>query len=177
MRSIAEGPSLERLRKGWYRARVAAAGIPAKHVCFHLRGQRFGAGIDHVKETVELGPLTRVFRVDRCIAGVMSLRGDIIAVIDLARFLGLPDGPHGKRILIAQVDEGGRERTAGLLVDQLDEVRLLDDDQIQPAPPAIDPAAAAYLRGVVSLPEGPLGVLDLPRVISSERFRPYRRVA
>jgi purine-binding chemotaxis protein CheW len=166
---------------------MSAPALPVKHVCFSLRGQLFGADIAFVKETVELGPLTRVFLVDPCIAGVMSLRGDIVAIVDLAQFLGMAGaalpGEHqaSRRVLIAQEfalgrsERGKKERTAGLLVDQLDEVRLLDAAQILAPPPAIDAAAAAYLRGVVSLPAGPLGVLDLQRVLRSERFRPYAR--
>lgn len=157
--------------------------VPAKHVCFRLRGQLFGADIGDVKETVEPGPLTRVFLVDPCIAGVMSLRGDIVAVIDLAAFLGMAGArtreESGRpRVLIAQVrDAARRERTAGLLVDRLEEVRLVDPSGLQPPPPAVDPQAASFLRGVVSLPDGPLGILDLHRVLGGERFRRYARKA
>ena len=60
-----------------------------KHVCFLAHGQEFAAPVDAVLETTPLRPLTRVFHVEPFVAGVMSLRGEIVAVIDLGLFLGL----------------------------------------------------------------------------------------
>ncbi|HUH04251.1 MAG TPA: chemotaxis protein CheW, partial [Kofleriaceae bacterium] len=67
---------------------AGAAGDAAKLVCFFLAGQEYAAPITEVKETMLLRPITRVFLTPPWLAGIINLRGDVVAVIDLARLLG-----------------------------------------------------------------------------------------
>ena len=143
-------------------------------VCFWLGGQQFGVKIDQVKETIVLRPVTRVFLVPPWVAGLINLRGDVVAVVDLAAFFGLPpaEATPDSRVVIAR--SGGR--TAGLLVDRLSEVRAVDLDKIAPAPPLGSPENAALVAGVVTLDDGaPLVVLDLVKLFDSERLRQFAR--
>jgi hypothetical protein len=50
---------------------------------------------------------------------------------------------------------------------------------LRPPPPTLDPEAASYLRGVVTVldPPSPLLVLDPERVLASERLRPFRQTS
>ena len=63
---------------------------PLRLVCFDLRGQELALPIGDVRETLPVQPITRVFLTPACLAGVFSLRGDIVPVIDLGVLLGLP---------------------------------------------------------------------------------------
>ena len=114
-----------------------------------------------------------MFHTPDFIVGLASLRGEILAVLDLARLVGLPPTSleHDTHILV--VECGGKR--AGLLADRLSEVRDVEPGTIAPPPPTIDPAAAAFLRGVVSLEEAPLAVIDLDRLFASEELRRYER--
>jgi purine-binding chemotaxis protein CheW len=146
-------------------------------VCFMLAGQEFGVDIRAIKETIVMRPITRVFLTPDWVAGIINLRGDVVAVIDLARFLGLPRSvaTAEARIIITR----GRGKTAGLLIDRLSEVRTVDARAIREAPPGLPEAGLDILRGVVTLGAGererPLGVLDLERMCDSERFRQFER--
>ena len=75
----------------------------ARLVSFQLGDQSLGAPVEQVKETIVLRPITRVFLVPPWLAGIINLRGDVVAVIDLSQFLGLPPARHASdtRILIA----------------------------------------------------------------------------
>jgi purine-binding chemotaxis protein CheW len=147
--------------------------VEERLVCFWLGEQLYGAPIRFVRETVRLRPITPVFHTPDFIAGLASLRGEILAVLDLARLLGLPPTPldHDTHILI--VECGGKR--AGVLADRLSEVRDVEPRAIVPAPPTLAPEVTAVLRGVVSLPQATLGVIDLERVFASDELRRYER--
>ncbi len=161
-------------------------GLPAeKHVCFQLAGQAFAAPVRAVKETISVRPLTRVFLVPPFVAGLMNLRGEVVAVLDLAQMVGLERRARDDAaVVILRAPESwssraqGQDRAAcGLAVDRLLGVRDVSDDSVKPPPPNLDAEAASYLRGVATLGDPPaaLAVLDAERVLESDRLKPYRR--
>jgi purine-binding chemotaxis protein CheW len=155
-----------------------------KLVCFSLGEQVYGAPIEAVKETLPRRPVTRLHLVPDFIAGLINLRGEVVAVINLERLLGLPgsasaeEGDDGAIVILRA--EGARRHgkaAAGLLVDRLLGVCDLQPEAVGPLPPTIAGEPAAYLVGVATVgePRRPLLVLDPARVLTSERLRPYRR--
>lgn len=142
-----------------------------KLVCFFLGDRELAAPIDEVRETVDLRPVTPVFRTPSAIAGLTNLRGEILAVLDAAVLLGLPPCRRGlsARIVIVEPDD----RAAGLLVDGLGSIRDVPADGIGPVPPTVPPHVAPMLSGVVSLPERPIGILDVRRLLSAPELEPY----
>jgi purine-binding chemotaxis protein CheW len=148
----------------------ARARIEASLVCFHLAGRRFACRITDVKETILVKPLTRVFLTPPWVAGIINLRGDIVAVVDLAAFLQLGKTAIAAdtRIVIARA-EG---RSAGFLVDRLDDTRAVDLGALDAPPAGLDVEIAAMLAGVVTLDGGePLAVLDLAKILRSPRLK------
>jgi purine-binding chemotaxis protein CheW len=173
-----------------------------KLLCFHVAGQDFGVPIGAVKETIPERPLTRLFLVPSFVAGLINLRGEVVAVLDLAALLQMqpelrhaPSAPERKGegarrksqivILRASLLAGGRDArnaanrpAAGLLVDGLDGVRDVADGDVRPAPPTLAAEPAAYLAGVAAAgaPPRPLLVLAPERVLGSPHLTPYRRL-
>ncbi len=148
---------------------TAAAGA-AKLVCFFLHGQEYAADIAGVVETLAVRPITRVFLTPPWLAGIMNLRGDVVAVLDLARLLGMPPTiiTDDSRIVLTR-HEG---RRAGLLVDGLAELRSLDLGQLEPPPVTLSGEVANLLRGVVTVPGGEVvRLLDLPALFESDKLR------
>ncbi len=151
----------------------ARSGV-TKLVCFYLHGQEYAADINDIKETMLVRPITHVFLTPSWLSGIINLRGDIVAVIDLAQLLGLPPTVHTdtSRIVIAT----HRDRVGGILVDRMAELRNLDLDQLQPAPSVLAPDGAALLRGIATLDDGEaVRVLDLGNLFESERLRAFQR--
>jgi len=143
--------------------------LPTKHVCFLAHGQEFAAPVADVLETTPLRPLTRVFHAEPFLAGVMSLRGEIVCVLDLGIFVGL--GPTTMASNVVLVRLGARR--AGLLAERLSEVRELDPRLLGPVPQAISDEQAPFFQGVISLDHGPVILLDLERIFADERLRRY----
>jgi purine-binding chemotaxis protein CheW len=165
-----------------------------KLLCFHVAGQDFGMPIAAVKETIPERPLTRLFLVPPFVAGLINLRGEVVAVLDLAILLGLRRTSEGGRraaqnivILRASLIGGTRDARhaanrpgAGLYVDRLDGVRDLSDDDVRPPPATLAADAAAYLDGVAAARDSdgaprPLLLLAPERVLGSPHLTPYRR--
>lgn len=113
---------------------------------FTLDGAPYAIPVDRVREIVRLRPITSVPRVPSDVLGVISLRGEIVQVIDLRRRLGLRAGsPLARaRIVIVREDEGG---AAGLLVDGVDDVFALEPDSVQPPTAEAVAVSALCLRG------------------------------
>ena len=168
-----------------------------KHVCFRMHGQELALDIAAVRETMAVRPITRVFLAPPCFAGIINLRGDVVPVLDVAQLLGLPPivMTHDTRIVLCQYRQAraaeagasagarpgpgeGVTLSAGILVDELGELRMLDLARIEPPPPTLPRDTAALLAGVVMLEDHtPLQVLDIARLFTSDRVRVFQREA
>ncbi|MEJ7601189.1 MAG: chemotaxis protein CheW [Kofleriaceae bacterium] len=120
---------------------------PLRLVCFELRGQELALPIEAVRETLPIQPITRVILTPPALAGVFSLRGDILPVIDLGVLFGLSRTEVGSdsRIVVIQDATG----TAGVVVDRLRDLRTIDTSiegqQLEPPPTHLGPGVAQLL--------------------------------
>ena len=154
-----------------------------RHLLFSLAGTRYAVRLEHL---VELGlpPATAPLpNVPSWVRGVANLRGDILAVVDLAEFFGLessgdrPAAPAARpaagspaaaaRLLVVRA--GRDEVTAGLLVDSVHGLVGLEP----PQPPTAEVAdrVAPYLTGVSEHQDRLVAVLDLERFFASPEVR------
>ena len=139
-------------------------------VCFELRGQELALPIADVRETLPLQPITNLFLTPAAVAGVFSLRGEIVPALDLGILLGLARTEVGddSRIVVIEHARG----TAGIVVDRLRDLRILEDaDALEPPPASLPPEIAVLLRGVASTPTGSVRVLDVSAILSAEPLR------
>ena len=136
-------------------------------MCFELRGQELAIPIDDVRETVPVQPVTRVFLTPPCLAGVFSLRGEIVPAIDLGVLFGLPRTEVGTDSKIVVINHASG--TAGVIVDALKDLRTID--ALDPPPATLAPAVASLMLGVASTPTGTVRVLDAHAVLTAEPLR------
>ena len=141
---------------------------PLRLVCFELRGQELALPIGDVRETLPIQPITRVMLTPSCLAGVFSLRGDIVPAIDLSVLIGLrrTDVSDDSRIVV--VDHEGA--TIGIVVDRLRDLRTIDAP-LDPPPSNLAPEIAKMLAGVAATPTGTVRVLDAHSIINAEPLR------
>lgn len=146
----------------------ASGGGPLRLVCFEVRGQELALPIAKVRETMPVQPITRVVLTPPCLAGVFSLRGEIVPAIDLAVLLGLPRTELRDDSRIVVIDHAGS--TAGVIVDRLRDLRTIAEP-LEPPPANLAPAVAQLLLGVAATPSGTVRVLDARAVITAEPLR------
>ncbi len=124
--------------------------------------------IGDVRETLPVHPITRLFLSPACLAGVFSLRGEIVAVIDLGVLLGLGRTEVGddSRIVVVEHQDG----TAGIVVDRLRDLRTLDAP-LDPPPTNLPAMVAHLLVGVAVTATGTVRVLDAHAILTAEPLR------
>ena len=145
-----------------------APGGPLRLVCFELRAQELALPIADVRETLPVPPVTRVFLTPPCLAGVFSLRGDIVPVIDLGVLLGLGATAVGDDSKIVVVDCAAG--VAGVVVDRLCDLRTVEPP-LPPPPPSLPAEVASLLAGVIATPTGSVRVLDARAVLTAPPLR------
>ena len=145
--------------------RTDAAGEP--HLICVLGKEEFALPLGWVREVQRLPAVTPVPHLPGWLLGVTNRRGDVLSVVDLAAFLGLPSGPPSPARRLIVVQAGGDELTTGLVVDRVRGLRVLPPDQIEP--PALD--FAPHVRGVSVRSGAAAVVLDLDELLLSPRMQ------
>lgn len=117
-----------------------------------------GCDTASVQEIIPLRPATRLPGAPRFVRGLINIRGTIVTVLDLAVRLGALDepGPNGSILLVRH-----RDRIVGLTVEEVADVRALAVERDDPAVIA----GGSIVRGVASLDDTPVVVLDLDALI------------
>jgi purine-binding chemotaxis protein CheW len=124
---------------------VPAGGL-LEVVVFTLAGERYALETRHVREIRALEDLTPLPGAPVFLAGVTNLRGQILAVIDLRTFFGVPArGLTDRTRLIVLGDERAE---FGVLADTVAEVVTLGPGEVREPPGSVAGVARAYLRGV-----------------------------
>ena len=127
--------------RGWESlARAAAKGreesaepeILRELLAFLLVGIPYAIPVERVREIVRLRKITPMPRVPLEILGVISLRGEVVQVLDLRMRLGLEcsEPTRVSRIIVLHGDD---EKVTGVLVDSVQEVLRVSESAIQPA--------------------------------------------
>jgi purine-binding chemotaxis protein CheW len=100
-----------------------------------------GLPIAEVQEVLRHQPLTRVPRAHPVVRGLVNLRGQILAALDLRRRLQLPDLPADVDPMVVVVR--GPDGPAALLVDEIGDV--VEVDGAMEPPPETLPARVREL--------------------------------
>jgi len=136
-------------------------------VVFKIGKEEFGVPISEVREIVRLIPITYVPRAPDFVEGVVNLRGQILAIIDLAKRLKLTSAPRSDKSRIIVVEFEGN--VIGMIVDEVMEVLRISSENIDNAPELITTEVhEEYFKGVGKLEDRLLILIDLARVFSTE---------
>lgn len=133
---------------------------------FYLDGLLFGVESQRIQEVIRWLELTEVPLASEVISGVMNLRGQIVAAIDLRRRLEFPARPADTlpMCVVARTSDGA----VSLLVDDIGDVVEVDGASFEPPPETLNPALRSVIQGVHKLDRGLLHVLDAERVSALE---------
>ena len=73
-------------------------------LAFSLGGENYCVDIDQAKEVIRPPEITRVPNTPEFIVGIINLRGEIIAVVDIRHFFGLQIQEKSKDIRVIVTD-------------------------------------------------------------------------
>jgi purine-binding chemotaxis protein CheW len=129
------------------RAKQRDRGPRTEYLAFRLAGDVYAAPVSLIREILKLHPLTPVPRAPANIMGIISVRGQLVTVIDLRRRLRLSEGPVTNKARILLVDPAGIEQL-GLFVDEVLQVYRLSDSEIEHTATALGGEVASYIAGI-----------------------------
>jgi purine-binding chemotaxis protein CheW len=132
----------------------AAANPPAKvddaekleALVFTIAGETYAVETCFVWEVCQLKNLTTLPCTAPFIAGVMNRRGQILAIVDLRKFFGLP--ARGLTELNRVIVLKGSDSELGLLADSIDGVRSVKVLDLQEGLPTLTGIRERFLKGV-----------------------------
>jgi purine-binding chemotaxis protein CheW len=145
-----------------------------QYLIFFLAGYELAIKAEHIQAVERLPEVTPVPHVAQWISGVMSLRGQIISIVDLRSFLGLDRlAPTPRtRLLAGYIGD----MVIGLVVDGVSEMRGILSYMIQPqsALRAAPEWAAPYVSNIAAYGSQHVLLLDIERLLTSEKMQHYQ---
>lgn len=174
-----EAERLQRLMEDAARARGDGSS-EAKLLIFHLGEDTFAVPLDALEEVLAEPALTRVPAAPGHILGVAGVRGDVVPVVHLGRFLegagessgGDEDPARGESFVESTGSAAGamrvllvgrRQGRVGLKVDAIGDVGAYTEEEIQTG------AASDLVRGELVLRGRRVRLLDLEALLEALR--------
>ena len=136
------------------------------YVLFELAGATYALRSDDIVQLEMVGEPTPVPNAPSWVAGVVSVRGQVIPAVSLRERFGFERTPHDLRSRLVVVRTGGR--TVGLIVDSAREFARILPDEIGPLPEGVAGLSGRYLRGIAQKGERILLVIDVPELLFTE---------
>ena len=143
-------------------------------ICVEVAGSAYGISVADVQEVVGYRTPTRVFHAPPALAGITSLRGEVLPVIDLSELLQ-GDGearvaPTEPRVVVVR-ERTGLRRRVGLKVDALLGLREAPAAGRIEVPAAIAARLGELVLGVVSEPAPAFALLSVEGILNAPALR------
>jgi purine-binding chemotaxis protein CheW len=136
-----------------------------KFVTFGLGPSKYGIEVVKVREILARFDVSPLPKTPAYIEGIISLRGEIIPVVDLRARFELPAKPRDEetRVIVVELPDC----QVGIKVDRVFEVLKLDEAAIEPPPPLVAGLKAEYLDGVSEVQGRLVTILRLDAILST----------
>jgi purine-binding chemotaxis protein CheW len=138
--------------------------VKTEWLTFLLGGEEYAVAIGDLREILKAPAITEVPRAPSHVLGVIMVRGEVIAVFDPRRRLGLPAASPSRQSRVLVCDAGAGRR--GLLVDAVSQVVRLAPSQVEPKPTGIGGAGADFIDGIGREGERMFILLNLAEVLA-----------
>ena len=132
---------------------------------FHLGTEEvYGLNVFKIREVMKLPPVTMIPDSDPRILGIVNLRGENIALVDLKQSIGLgPLGRDGAKLIITEYNE----RKQGFLVAGVDRIIRMSWERIHIPPPMVQSSRQGSVTAVTKLDDGRMVlILDVEKVLA-----------
>jgi purine-binding chemotaxis protein CheW len=139
-----------------------------EYLTFILGGEEYGIEILKVQEIRSYEAVTKIANTPDFIKGVINLRGSIVPIVDLRmRFnLNLVEYNEFTIVIILSFSK----RIIGIVVDGVSDVLDLNQSQISPVPELVSNIDTKYLKGLGSVDDRMLILVDIEQLMSSQEM-------
>ncbi len=138
--------------------------MEGQYLTFWTGGQLLGIPIADVVQIVAIQEITPIPEFPAYAKGVINLRGNIIAVIDMGLRLHKPEAIYNERtcIIVTNINN----INVGFIVDAVDEVTEISDENIAQPPKVSVDRTNAYLTGIGKLDKKVVLLMDTSKLLS-----------
>lgn len=148
-------------------ARTKLAGSNRMEILLFSLGTHeiFGINVFKVREVSKTPAITKSPHMPVGVEGLISLRGNVIPVLSLARVMQLSDAPPGRggSMMVTEYSK----RTLGFLVHDVDRIIRVDWDRVR-APESVTGGTHAYITAITELDSGKLvSIVDVEQIMAN----------
>jgi purine-binding chemotaxis protein CheW len=138
-----------------------------------LGDELYALPIEHIREIIEFGGLTKIPMMPAFLRGVINLRGAVVPVVDLSVRFGHERTTIGRRtcIVIVEVVQDDEAQMLGIIVDAVNEVLAVEVNQVDARPAFGARIRADFIAGILRQNERFVIVLDIRQVLSVDEIR------
>lgn len=127
------------------------------------RREIYGINVFKVREVMRTPDITRAPEMPPAVEGMVSLRGALVPVIDLARYVGISVDSKPEIMIVTEYIG----HTQGFLVEAVDTILRLDWSSMRMPPDMLTKQTGGFVTAVTELADGRLVMmLDVERVLS-----------
>ncbi len=125
--------------------------------------EKFGINVFKVKEVCQAGKITRTPNMPRGVDGIVSLRGHVMPVLNLANFMGMLPAEKHQTMMVAEFNN----HILGFLVQGVDRIIRVDWDKVR-ATEGMLSDKGALITAISELPDGTLiSILDVEQILAN----------
>lgn len=127
------------------------------------RRETFGINVFKVREVMRTPEITRAPEMPAAVEGMVSLRGALVPVLDLAKYAGMTVQASPDIMIVTEYNR----HTQGFLVEAVDTILRLDWSRMRVPPEMMVKQTGGFVTAVTELPDGRLVMmLDVERILS-----------
>lgn len=127
------------------------------------REEVFGINVFKVREVMRIPNITRAPEMPASVEGMVSLRGALVPVIDLAKFAGIESTAAAEVMIVTEYNG----QTQGFLVNKVDNILRLDWSSMRVPPPLLVSEMGGLVTAITELKDGRLVMMvDVEKVLA-----------
>ncbi|MBI4423463.1 MAG: purine-binding chemotaxis protein CheW [Elusimicrobia bacterium] len=150
---------------------AAPRGEQESLLVLRLGAEAYGIRASSVQEVVAKPAIAPLPLVPRLVAGVMNLRGELVAVLDLAEVFG-PAAPSTRRFaVVARHDD----LVAAVLADEVQDVERFAADSREPVLATVAGEVSGFFSGVFRAGDRLVSAIDLAKVFAHPELLKLRK--
>jgi purine-binding chemotaxis protein CheW len=134
------------------------------YILFEIAGTSYGVSTRSVQQVEMIEHITPLPNASPFVEGVVFTRGQVIPALNVRMRFGFEKTPNTTRTRLIVTNHKGR--TVGLIVDSAREFMSINDDAIQPTPQTFAGLSGRYLKGLVTIGERIVLIIDLDEMVN-----------
>lgn len=158
---------------------LGSGGDGEQFLTFILADEEYGVDILRVQEIRGWDTVTQIPNTPDYMKGVINLRGTIVPIVDLRARFNLETVEYSAItvVIVLKVVSNDKERVVGIVVDAVSDTYSIPQGEIKDAPEFGGAVSIDYVKGLATVDEKMLILLDIDHLLDSGELESISRQA